>query len=89
MYNERYWHKRKFDTVERLKSVASDIGQPLSTLSIAWVLANPAITSAILGASRPDQLTDTLAAVDLTLDTTVKATLDDITHEYRYGDAAR
>jgi 1-deoxyxylulose-5-phosphate synthase len=89
MYNDRYWHQRKFDTVERLKSVASDIGEPLSTLSIAWVLANPAITSAILGASRPDQLTDTLAAVDLTLDTTVKATLDDITHEYRYGDAAR
>jgi aryl-alcohol dehydrogenase-like predicted oxidoreductase len=89
MYNERYWHSEKFDSVERLKTVASDIGEPLSTLSIAWVLANPAITSAILGASRPDQLTDTLAAVDLTLDSTVKATLDDITHEYRYGDAAR
>jgi aryl-alcohol dehydrogenase-like predicted oxidoreductase len=88
MYNERYWHNREFDTIERLKSVATEVGQPLSTVSIAWVLANPAITSAILGASRPEQLTDTLAAVNLELDTDVKAALDDITHEYRYGDAA-
>jgi aryl-alcohol dehydrogenase-like predicted oxidoreductase len=89
LYNERYWHQREFDTVEQLKSVAAEIGQPLSTLSVAWVLANPTITAVILGASRPDQLTDTLAAVDLNLDTTVKATLDDITREYRYGDAAK
>lgn len=89
LYHERYWHQRQFNTVEALKKVAADIGEPLSTLSIAWVLANPAVTSAILGASMPDQLTDTLAAVDLTLDTTVKETLDDLTHEYRYGDAAR
>jgi hypothetical protein len=37
----------------------------------------------------PDQLTDTLAAVDLDVTTELKATLDDISHEYRYGDAAR
>jgi 1-deoxyxylulose-5-phosphate synthase len=58
-------------------------------LSIAWMLANPAITSAILGASRIDQLTDTLAAVDLKIDGDTKARLDDITIEYRRGDAGR
>jgi len=47
------------------------------------------VTSAIIGASRPDQLTDTLAAVDLTLDDGLKAQLDDATIEYRWGDAAR
>jgi 1-deoxyxylulose-5-phosphate synthase len=56
---------------------------------VAWVLANPAITSAIIGASRPDQLTDTLAAIDLQLETELKAKLDDATVEYRWGDAAR
>jgi len=35
---------------------------PITTLSVAWVLANPAITLVILGASRIEQLTDTLAA---------------------------
>lgn len=89
VYRERYWHERGFDTVERLNEVASGIGKPLAAVSIAWVLANPAITSVILGASHPAQLTDTLAAVDLTLSSDVKATLDDISHEYRFGDAAR
>ena len=82
-YRERYWHQRQFETVERLKKVTSEIGEPLSKLSIAWVLANPTITSAILGASRPDQLTDTLGAVDLELPAAIKAELDHITDEYR------
>jgi 1-deoxyxylulose-5-phosphate synthase len=53
------------------------------------VLANPDITSAILGASRPDQLDNTLVAVDLELPASLKAELDDITHEHRWGDSAR
>ena len=64
-------------------------GASLTKTSLAWVLANPLITSAIIGASSPDQLTDTLSAVDLTLDAELKAQLDDATHEYRWGDAAR
>lgn len=53
------------------------------------MLANPTIASVILGATRPDQLTDTLAAVDLGLPAAVKTRMDDITNEYRWGDAAR
>ncbi|MBJ7336084.1 aldo/keto reductase [Mycolicibacterium sp.] len=89
VYRERYWHQSAFDTVGRLNEVASDTGEPLAAVSIAWVLANPAITSVILGASKPDQLTDTLAAVDLTLPSELKVALDDISYEYRFGDAAR
>jgi aryl-alcohol dehydrogenase-like predicted oxidoreductase len=88
LYQARYWHKREFDTIEELREISSDLGVPLAKLSIAWVLANPTITSAILGASRPDQLTDTLAAVDLKIDSALKTKLDEITHEYRWGDAA-
>jgi aryl-alcohol dehydrogenase-like predicted oxidoreductase len=58
-------------------------------LSVAWVLANAAVTSAILGASRLEQLTDTLAAADYTLDSAVKAQLDDLSIEYRRGDAGK
>jgi aryl-alcohol dehydrogenase-like predicted oxidoreductase len=56
---------------------------------VAWVLANPAITSVILGASRLDQLTDTLVAADYTLDPSVKAQLDEVSVEYRRGDAGK
>ena len=89
LYNERYWHTKAFDTIDPLTKIASELGISLATLSIAWVLANPTITSAILGASRPDQLADTLAAADLDLPTEVKGALDDLTQEYRWGDATR
>jgi len=87
LYQDRYWHKRQFETVEKLGDIAKLRGEPLAKLSIAWVLANPVITSAILGASRLDQLTDTLAAVDLQLDGELKKHLDELTVEYRRGDA--
>jgi len=61
----------------------------LVTLSVAWVLANPAVTSPIIGASRPDQLEASLAAADFTLSTELKDELDEITSPYRLGDAAR
>jgi len=56
---------------------------------VAWILANPSITSVILGASRPAQLTDTLAAADYQLPEDVKTQLDELTLEYRRGDASK
>lgn len=88
-YLQRYWHEREFATIEKLRGIAEEAGQSLTSLAVAWVAANPVITSAIIGASRPDQLTDTLAAIDLKLDPELKAKLDDATVEYRWGDAAR
>jgi aryl-alcohol dehydrogenase (NADP+) len=61
----------------------------MATLAIQWVLANPVITSPIIGASRPDQLTASLAAVATPMTPDVKARLDEITHEYRFGDHER
>jgi aryl-alcohol dehydrogenase-like predicted oxidoreductase len=89
LYQQRYWHEREFSTIEKLRELAQSSGESLTKVSVAWVLANPLITSAIIGASRPDQLTETLAAVDLSLDAGFKAQLDDATVEYRWGDAAR
>jgi 1-deoxyxylulose-5-phosphate synthase len=89
VYQERYWHRRQFETVEQLRAIANERGKPLATLAIAWVLANPAITSVILGASRLDQLAHTLAAADLALDGEFKKQLDELIAEYRRGDAAR
>lgn len=89
MYQQRYWHEREFQSIERLKALLNEAGKPITTTSVAWVLANPVITSAIIGASRPEQLDDTLAAADFVLDESLKIQLDEITHEYRWGDAAR
>ena len=89
LYQERYWHDREFDTVEALRSLADAAGVSLVTLAVSWVLAHPAITAPIIGASRPEQLDDSLAAVESTLDPELKRQLDELTHSYRMGDAPR
>ena len=88
-YRARYWHQREFGTVGKLCEIAGERGEALPKLAIAWILANPAITSVILGASRTEQLTDTLAAADYSLEPELKVKLDDLSAEYRRGDAVR
>jgi aryl-alcohol dehydrogenase (NADP+) len=90
MYQQRYWHEREFETVETLKGVAAEAGVSLTTLAVSWVMANPAVTAPIIGASRPEQLTDSLAAVeDGPMAPDLKAKLDDLTKPFRAIDAER
>jgi 1-deoxyxylulose-5-phosphate synthase len=88
-YQERYWHEREFDTVDALKSLSNEAGMSMATMAVSWVLSNPAITSPIIGASRPDQLADSLAAAEKPLPAELKKRLDDMTHEWRAVDAER
>src|ERR1700752_791311 len=86
-YQDRYWHEREFETVEAVRKLADEAGVPLVTLSVAWVLANKAITAPIIGASRPEQLDASLAAASYVLDPDLKGHLDDLTYEYRLREA--
>jgi aryl-alcohol dehydrogenase (NADP+) len=89
MYQVRYWHDREFDTVDQLVALAEEVGVSLVTLSVAWVLANEVITAPIVGASSPDQLAASLDAAEFLLEDDLKSRLDELTHEYRMGDAPR
>jgi aryl-alcohol dehydrogenase (NADP+) len=89
LYRERYWHDRMFESVEAIRAIAEDAATPMTTLAIQWVLANPVITSPIVGASRPEQLAASVAAVDTPLDPAIKAKLDELTAVYRQGDHDR
>jgi aryl-alcohol dehydrogenase-like predicted oxidoreductase len=88
-YQDRYWHEREFSSVEQLVSLAREHDVSLTTLSLAWVLANPSVTAPIIGASKPSQLADNIRAVDFKLDAELKRKLDELTLEYRRGDAER
>jgi aryl-alcohol dehydrogenase-like predicted oxidoreductase len=89
LYQDRYWHEREFATVEKFTAIAAEAQLSPTTLAVAWVLANPVITAPIIGASRPDQLNETIAAVDVPLSDDLRNRLDVLTAEYRRGDAQR
>lgn len=89
MYQARYWHDRQFATIESLRKIAKEAGMSMATLAVAWVLANPAITCPIIGASRPEQLADSLAAVSKPLSAELKSRLDELTMEWRAVDSER
>jgi aryl-alcohol dehydrogenase-like predicted oxidoreductase len=89
LYQARYWHEHEFNTIEALRGIAQEAGLSMATLAVAWVLANPAITAPIIGASRPEQLADSLAAAAAPLSAELKTRLDALTHEWRAVDAER
>jgi aryl-alcohol dehydrogenase-like predicted oxidoreductase len=89
MYQDRYWHDREFNAIEGFVQVAKKAGLKPATLAVGWVLSQPAVTAPIIGASRPDQLDDTLAAVEVKLGDDVLHELDELTREFRRGDANR
>jgi aryl-alcohol dehydrogenase-like predicted oxidoreductase len=68
LYRERYWQQAQLEAVQRLQQYFQPRGKGLIQVAIAWVIAQPGITSAIVGASKPDQLDASLGAVKLTLD---------------------
>jgi aryl-alcohol dehydrogenase (NADP+) len=88
-YSRRYFAAAERETVEDLRPLAAEAGLPLAGLAVAWLLARPALTSAIVGASRPEQLDETLGAADATLDAGLLDRLDALTAPYRRGDALR
>jgi aryl-alcohol dehydrogenase (NADP+) len=89
-YQDRYWHDQEFETIDALRLVAKEAGMSLATLAMRWVLSNPAITAPIVGASRPEQLADSLAAAEHgALPRDLKSRLDEITHGWRAVDAER
>lgn len=90
MYQKRYWHEAEFETVEALRAVAAEAAMSLTTLAVRWVISNPAITAPIIGASRPEQLADSLAAGEQgPLPADLKARLDEVTQSWRAVDAER
>ncbi|HTP52695.1 MAG TPA: aldo/keto reductase [Anaeromyxobacteraceae bacterium] len=88
-YQDRYWREEMFEAVERFAALAKEAGLPLVTLAVAWVLAHPAVTAAIIGASRPEQLPAAIAAAATPLAPELKARLDELSLPFRRGDAGR
>jgi aryl-alcohol dehydrogenase-like predicted oxidoreductase len=64
--------------VQRLSPLADQAGLTMAQLAIAWVLQNPNVSAAIVGASRPDQLEDNAKAAGVRLDADLLKAIDDV-----------
>jgi aryl-alcohol dehydrogenase-like predicted oxidoreductase len=65
------------NAVQRLEPLAAEAGLSMAQLAVAWVLQNPNVSSAIIGASRPEQVTDNAAAAGVTLEADLMKAIDE------------
>lgn len=68
---------KTLEAVQRLKPIAEQAGLSMPQMAIAWVLQNPNVAAALVGASRPEQLADTVKASGVTLDADTLAAIDE------------
>jgi aryl-alcohol dehydrogenase-like predicted oxidoreductase len=72
----RRWTEASFDVVAGLQPLAEAKGVPLSQFALAWVMAQPAVTSAIIGPRTMEQLEDNLKAADVAITSEDRAAVD-------------
>ncbi|MGR6921717.1 aldo/keto reductase family protein [[Actinomadura] parvosata] len=74
----RFMNDDVLTRVQELKPIAADLGLSMAQLAIAWVLQNPNVSSAIVGASRPEQVRDNVKAAGVKLEADVLKRIDDV-----------
>ncbi|HZR94246.1 MAG TPA: aldo/keto reductase family protein [Gaiellaceae bacterium] len=78
MWMDRARDERLLERVQRLGELAEELRITLAQLALAWVLNEPNVASAIIGASRPEQVEENVGAVGVTLSGDVLGRIDEI-----------
>jgi aryl-alcohol dehydrogenase-like predicted oxidoreductase len=86
---KRFMRDEVLEAVQRLQPVADESGLTLAQLAIAWTLQNENVASAIVGASRPSQVTDNVKAAGVTLDADTMTRIDEALGDIPERDAAK
>ena len=76
VFMARFMEERVLEAVQRLRPLAEELGVTMAQLAIAWVLREPNVSSAIVGASRPEQVDDNVGASGVELPGDVLAAID-------------
>jgi aryl-alcohol dehydrogenase-like predicted oxidoreductase len=76
------------EAVQQLQPIADGVGLSLAQLAIAWVLQNDNVSAAIIGASRPKQVTENVKAAGVRLDEDVLASIDKVLGDHIVRDPA-
>ncbi len=86
---QRFLRDDVLTAVQRLRPIADEAGLSMPQLAIAWVLQNPNVAAALVGASRPDQIAANVAASGVTLDADAMAAIDAALGDVVVRDAAK
>ncbi|MBT1620940.1 aldo/keto reductase family protein [Curtobacterium flaccumfaciens pv. poinsettiae] len=86
---KRFMRDEVLEAVQRLQPVADQAGLTLAQLAIAWTLQNENVASAIVGASRPQQVTDNAKAAGVKLDADALAAIDEALGDIPERDASK
>ncbi len=74
----RWLNDDVLERVQRLQPIADEAGLSLAQLAVAWVLQNDNVSAAIIGASRPEQVTENVKAAGVTLDADALKKIDEV-----------
>jgi len=74
----RYLGDEVLKRVQQLRPIAEEAGLTMAQLAVAWVLQNPNVSSAIVGASRPEQVRDNVKASGVVLDAALMKRIDEV-----------
>lgn len=85
----RWMRDEVLDTVQLLRPIAGDLGITMSQLAIAWVLANPGVSAAIIGASKPAQVKENVKASGIKLTPDVMKAINEIVKPIAEFDPAK
>jgi aryl-alcohol dehydrogenase-like predicted oxidoreductase len=85
----RWMRDDVLERVQQLKPLAADSGLSMAALAVAWVLQNDNVATAIIGASRPEQVHDNVAAAGVTLPAELLAKIDEVLDPVIERDPAR
>ena len=75
--------------IERLETVAAQLGLPPAQIALAWLLQKPGVISPVIGASKPQHLADALAAFQIRLPTETVTTLEELYFPHAVAGMAR
>jgi aryl-alcohol dehydrogenase-like predicted oxidoreductase len=72
-----------FATIDRFRTISERVGEPMADIALAWLLAQPGVTSVLAGARNPEQVRMNAKAGDLVLPDDILAELTDTTDELK------
>jgi aryl-alcohol dehydrogenase-like predicted oxidoreductase len=85
----RWMREEVLEAVQQLKPLAAEAGLSLAQLAVAWVLQNPNVSAAIIGASRPEQVGENAKASGVVLEADLMARIEEVLEPVAVTDPKR